>query len=298
LNGMIALEARGVGKRYGRRVVALDGLDLQIMAGTITALVGPNGAGKSTLLKAWVGFERPTRGHVTVQGVDPFRNRTAALAQIAYVPQSTTLYRELTVGDHLDLVATMRRGFDRSEAKKRLEQLGIPLAQRASDLSGGQQAQVSLALALATKAEILLLDEPLASLDPLARREFLYILTDAVQATGRTALLSSHIVTDIEQACDHLLVLGAGRKLLDRSIKEAMSEHAVALDTATVDPPSGTVGSFLDPREGQVTLIGTSTSADAEHRGLRVRAATLEEVVLGYLAAGRAPTGVSSWLQR
>jgi ABC-2 type transport system ATP-binding protein len=298
LNGIIALEARGVGKRYGRRVVALDGLDLQIMAGTITALVGPNGAGKSTLLKAWVGFERPTRGHVTVQGVDPFRNRTAALAQIAYVPQSTTLYRELTVADHLDLVATLRRGFDRSEAKKRLEQLGIPLAQRASDLSGGQQAQVSLALALATKAEILLLDEPLASLDPLARREFLYILTDAVQATGRTALLSSHIVTDIEQACDHLLVLGAGRKLLDRSIKEAISEHAVALDTATVGPPSGTVGSFLDPREGQVTLIGTSKAADAEQRGLRVRAATLEEVVLGYLAAGRAPTGVSSWLQR
>jgi len=294
LNTSIALEARGVGKRFGRRVVALDGLDLEIRAGTITALVGPNGAGKSTLIKAWVGFERPTRGHVAVRGVDPFRNRPAALARIAYVPQSTTLYRELTVADHLDLVTTMRRGFDRSVARTRLEQLRIDLAQRASDLSGGQQAQVSLALALGTNAEILLLDEPLASLDPLARREFLYILTDAVRETGRTALLSSHIVTDIEEACDHLLVLGAGRKLLDRSIKEAISEHAIALDTSTVDQAPGTVGSFLDPREGQVTLIRTSTFADAAGRGIRVRAATLEEVVLGYLAAGRAPAGAIS----
>jgi ABC-2 type transport system ATP-binding protein len=290
-NGTIALAAHGVAKRYGRRILALDGLDLEIRAGTITALVGPNGAGKSTLIKAWVGFERPSLGRVTVMGVDPFRDRKAVLARVAYVPQSPSLYRELTVADHLDLVETMRHGFDRSHAINRLEQLGIPLSQRAGDLSGGQQAQVSLALALGTGAEILLLDEPLASLDPLARREFLYVLMDAVRGLGRTALLSSHIVTDIEQACDHLVVLGAGRKLLDRAIVEAIAEHAVAVGAPLTSPPPGAVGSFFDPR-GHVTLIAARAAPDAEASGTEVRPATLEEVVLGYLAAGRSPTGL------
>jgi ABC-2 type transport system ATP-binding protein len=292
-DGLIALEARGVAKRYGRRVLALDGLDLAIRAGTITALVGPNGAGKSTLIKAWVGFERPSRGWVSVLGVDPFRQRTAALARIGYVPQTASLYRELTVRDHLDLVATMRHRFDLDHAAHRLEQLGISLAQKAGELSGGQQSQVNLALALGTRAEILLLDEPLASLDPLARREFLYVLTDAVRSTGRTALLSSHIVTDIEQACDHRVVLGMGRKLLDRPIADAIAEHAI--DEHPADPGDGgrlaastdgvdAVGSFFDPRGGRVTLVRTQPGATPD--GSR-RAATLEEVVLGYLASAR-----------
>ena len=281
-----ALEALGVAKRYGRRVMALDGLDLGIRTGTITALVGPNGAGKSTLIKAWVGFERPSRGRVSVLGVDPFRDRTAALAHIGYVPQTASLYRELTVADHLDLVGTMRRGFDRPHAAHRLEQLGIPPGQRAGELSGGQQSQVNLALALGTRADILLLDEPLASLDPLARREFLYVLTDAVRSTGRTALLSSHIVTDIEQACDHLVVLGNGRKLLDRPIADAIAEHALEPQEAGSDVPprAGAVGSFFDPRGGRVTLVRTGDGGEpAPDR----RPATLEEVVLGYLASAR-----------
>jgi ABC-2 type transport system ATP-binding protein len=291
-DGGMALEARGVAKRYGRRgrrVVALEGLDLQIRRGTITALVGPNGAGKSTLIKAWVGFERPSRGHVTVLGVDPFRHRSRALARVGYVPQTAAVYRELTVGDHLDLVGTMRRDFDRAQAAHRLEQLGIPLAQRAGQLSGGQQAQVNLALALGTRAEILLLDEPLASLDPLARREFLYVLTDAVRTSGGTALLSSHIVTDIEQACDHLVVLGGGRKLLDQPIVDAVGAHALAVHDA--DRPAavrpGAIGSFYDPRGGRATLVRAEPSGARPADGLRP--ATLEEVVLGYLASARTP---------
>ena len=183
----------------------------------------------------------------------------------------------------------------KSHAAERLRQLGIPLEQRAGHLSGGQQAQVNLALALGTRAEVLLLDEPLASLDPLARREFLYVLTDAVQSSGATALLSSHIVTDIEQACDHLVVLGAGRKLLDRPIAHAIAEHAVVEHAmATNGPPvsssaarEGAIGSFFDPRGGQVTLVRAIAGATSgvTHDGLRP--ATLEEVVLGYLAAAR-----------
>ncbi|MEX1156604.1 MAG: ABC transporter ATP-binding protein, partial [Chloroflexota bacterium] len=189
------LEAHALAKRYGRRTWALTGIDLAIPQGGITALVGPNAAGKSTLIKTWVGFERPTRGGVTVAGIDPWKDRSAVLGMVGYVPQSPALYDGLSVNDHLDLAVQLRPDFDRPYARQRLDQLGIPGDQGAKSLSGGQQAQVALALALGTRAKILLLDEPLASLDPLARREFLHVLTDAVRADGATALLSSHIVT-------------------------------------------------------------------------------------------------------
>jgi ABC-2 type transport system ATP-binding protein len=275
----IALEAIGVAKRYGRTVLALENIDLRIRAGSVTALVGPNGAGKSTLIKAWVGFERPTHGQVTVGGVDPFRHRKSALERIGYVPQSSSLYRELTVANHLDLVQSMRPTFDRGHATHRLNQLRIPLGRRAGELSGGQQAQVTLALALGTRAEVLLLDEPLASLDPLARREFLHVLTDAVANGGRTALLSSHIVTDIEEACDHLVVLVAGQKLLDEPITEAIAGHRIVAGGTGI--PGG-IGSFFDARGGQLTLVNAAGSDGTDRRP-----ATLEEVVLGYLAAAR-----------
>lgn len=266
------LEARGLAKRYRRGVWALGGIDLAIPAGGITALVGPNAAGKSTLIKTWVGFERPTRGSVTVAGIDPVKDRSAALAHLGYVPQSPSLYDALSVDDHLDMAVQLRPGFDRAYAAERLAQLGIPLSAPARQLSGGQQAQVALALALGTRAEILLLDEPLASLDPLARREFLHILTDAVRSDGATALLSSHIVTDVEQACDNLIVLGVGRVLLNDSIRSALATHAISLT-----PRPDAIGSFAEADGSLLTLI----------RGTADRAATLEEVVLGYLASGR-----------
>jgi ABC-2 type transport system ATP-binding protein len=285
MNETGALEARGVAKRYGRGGLALDGLDLAVPTGRITALVGPNGAGKSTLMKAWVGFERPTRGEVRVMGIDPFRARAQALSHIGYVPQATTLYRELTVADHVDYAETMRHRFDRGQATRRLRQLAIPPSRRCGELSGGQQAQVALALALATHADVLILDEPLASLDPLARREFLYVLTDAIKGTGRTAVLSTHIVTDIEQACDHLVVLSAGRKLLDRSIADAVADHLVVAGAST-ESGDAAVGSFYDPRGGLVSLIDAAGEDQKTEGG---RSATLEEVVLGYLASGRRP---------
>ena len=207
---MAILETHDIGKRYGRRRWALRHVDIAVPDGSITALVGPNGSGKSTLLKAWVGFERPTEGHLTVDGVDPWRDRGGAIQRLGYVPQAPSLYRELTVEEHVTMAATLRPGFDPAVARRRLDDLDIPLTSRADELSGGQQAQVGLALALGVRAPVLLLDEPLASLDPLARREFLHVLTDAVRADGSTALLSSHVITDIEQACDRLLVLGGG----------------------------------------------------------------------------------------
>jgi ABC-2 type transport system ATP-binding protein len=276
----IMLRAIGLQKRYGRATVALDGLDLEIRAGTTTALVGPNGAGKSTLIKAWVGFERPTGGRVEVAGIDPWRHRSAALDRVGYVAQTPALYRELTVADHLALARTLRPAFDRSLAQRRLDELAIPLGSLAERLSGGQRAQVSLSLALGVHADVLLLDEPLASLDPLARREFLHIVRDSVRIDGSTVLLSSHVITDIQQACDHLIVLGTGRKLLDASIAAAVAEHTIAESWESL--PGGTIGQFLGPAGEPLALVlGTAD--------LKTRPATLEEVVLGYLASGRLP---------
>lgn len=266
------LEARDLAKRYRRGVWALAGIDLAIPAGGITALVGPNAAGKSTLIKTWVGFEKPTRGSAAVMGVDPWRQRAQALAHVGYVPQSPALYDGLSVSDHLDLAVQLRPGFDRAYATDRLAQLDIPADRGARSLSGGQQAQVALALALGTRARILLLDEPLASLDPLARREFLHVLRDAVQSDGATALLSSHIVTDVEQACDRLIVLGVGRVLLHDTVANALAGHAISASEQT-----DAVAAFAAPDGSRIWLV----------RGSADRPATLEEVVLGYLASGR-----------
>ena len=294
---MAILETHDIGKRYGRRNWALRHVDLEVPDGSITALVGPNGSGKSTLLKAWVGFERPTEGHLTVDGIDPWRDRGGAIAKIGYVPQAPSLYRELTVDEHVAMAKTLRPGFDPAIARHRLDELDIPLTSRADELSGGQQAQVGLALALGAQAPVLLLDEPLASLDPLARREFLHVLVAAVRANGGTALLSSHVITDIEQACDRLLVLGAGRTLLDLSIAGAIAEHRVVetadpkdtaalpsetAATAAEGPAPQIVGSFPGPAGERLNLIRGGESAGG-------RAATLEEVVLGHLAAARGP---------
>jgi len=285
------LETHDFGKRYGRRRRwALRHLDLSVPEGSITALVGPNGSGKSTMLKAWVGFEPPTEGHLTVDGIDPWRDRSAALMRIGYVPQAPSLYRELTVAEHVAMAAAYRPAFDPSVARRRLDDLSIPLTSRADELSGGQQAQVGLALALGTRAPVLLLDEPLASLDPLARREFLHVLVDAVHADGATALLSSHVITDIEQACDHMLVLGGGRMLLDLSIAEAISEHRVIDGDLTAEAADASgravgltlIGVFPGPANERLSLVRA-----AEGRG---RPATLEEVVLGHLSAARMPT--------
>ena len=281
------LETHALAKRYGRRTWALTGIDLALPRGGITALVGPNAAGKSTLIKTWVGFERPTRGGVTVAGIDPWRDRSGALGHLGYVPQSPSLYDSLSVEDHLELAVQLRPGFDRASARQRLDELGIPRDRGARSLSGGQQAQVALALALGTRAEILLLDEPLASLDPLARREFLHVLTDAVRRDGATALLSSHIVTDVEQACDRLIVLGVGRVLLHDTVADALSAHRIQREGDQPVPGATAVATFAGPNGERLTLVRLAGPAEAagEHP------ATLEDVVLGYLASSRTMPG-------
>jgi ABC-2 type transport system ATP-binding protein len=298
----VALAAHGLSKRFKRKV-ALDAVDLALPAGSVTALVGPNGAGKTTLIKVCMAFERPNSGHVEVDGVDPWQHRSEALRRVGYVPQTPAVYRGLSVDDHLTMAGSLHAGFDVEYARRRLNQLAIPLDQRADTLSGGQAAQLGLAIALGTRARVLLLDEPLANLDPLARREFIQVLLDAIRSDGSTALLSSHIVTDVEAACDRLTILGAGKVLLDCPLEMARLGHRLT-DAATPPPGATAVGSFAGRGATRLTLwrlpeaeaIGPgANSGGADRAGdsaASEEGASLEDVVLGYLAAGRGTFGL------
>jgi ABC-2 type transport system ATP-binding protein len=271
----------GLSKRY-RRTTALRDLTVTLPAGGVTALVGPNGAGKSTLLKLCVGFERPTAGRLEVLGVDPDRDRAGAVAKVGYVPQSPSLYRDLSAEDHLELARSIRPGFDLAHSRERLRILGIPLSAKPRELSGGQQAQVSLAVALGTRAALLLLDEPLANLDPLARREFLQVVIEEVRGGDVSAVLSSHVISDVEPVCDRLLVLGEGRVLLHDTVAASIAAHRV---TEGVGAGGGSLVALFPDRFGVLhRLVRSDARGSAAESG---RTPTLEEVVLGYLASAR-----------
>lgn len=272
------LVIKGFGRRFGRnRPWAVRDVSLSIPKGSITALVGPNGSGKSTLIRACLGFERPSEGQILVAGHDPQRQRAAAVNAIGYVPQAAALYRSLTIADHLVMGRAARHEFDARYALGRLRDAGLTGDRKVSELSGGEQAQVGLALALGTRAELLLLDEPLASLDPLARRDFLTALVDDVRRRGATAVLSSHIVTDVEHACDRLVVLGNGRLLLHADISSVRREF-VTVPAAELAGQAA-IGTFAGTSGDLLALMRS--------RGTSDRPASLEEIVLGHLAAGR-----------
>lgn len=272
-----ALFAEHLTKRYRRGVTALRDVSLEVGWGRVTALVGPNAAGKSTLIKTWVGFERPTEGKVLVGGVDPWRDRARSVALSAYLPQTPALYPELTAAEHINLAAHYRPALAWQEAMTRLRRLNVPTDRPARALSGGQAAQLGLAIALATHAPILLLDEPMASLDPLARREFIDALRDGVRESGASALLSSHVVTDVEQAADWLVVLGVGRKLLDMSLADAVTTHRVSPTDRL--PPDDVLVAQLPGGRGALVQ-----SPRGSRNG---RDASLEDVVMGYLSKDR-----------
>ena len=217
------LEARGLGKRYGRRW-ALSDCTLEIPSGHVVGLVGPNGAGKSTLLNLAVGLLAPTTGSLTVLGGVPAEGPTQ-LGRIGFVAQDTPTFSGLSVADHLELGARLNPGWDRAVAAQRITQLGLDPAQRAGKLSGGQRAQLALTLAVAKRPEFLILDEPVASLDPLARREFLQILMETVAEHGVSVVLSSHLVADLERVCDYLIVIVASRVQIAGPVDELLASH-------------------------------------------------------------------------
>jgi ABC-2 type transport system ATP-binding protein len=277
-----ALEAVGLGKRYGRRW-ALTDCSLSVPAGRVVGLVGPNGAGKTTLLHLAVGLLEPSAGSISVLG-DRAGSDPALLARIGFLAQDSPTYARLTVGQHLRMGEWLNPSWDAAFANQRVEELRLDGRQRAGTLSGGQRAQLALTLAVAKRPELLVLDEPVASLDPLARRDFLQTLMEVVAAKGVSVVLSSHLVADLERVCDYLVVLVAGRVALAGEVDELLASHhrliGARRDTATMPRSQSVIeASHIDK---QSTLL-VRTEAPILDPAWTVTPVTLEDVVLAYM---------------
>jgi len=237
---MNVIETNGLGKRYGG-TWALRECTLAVPTGHVAALVGPNGAGKTTLLNLAVGLAPPTAGAVTVLGGQP-AGSSAALDGIAFVAQDTPLYQNLPAADLLHLTRNLSRRFDQPYARARLDELGIPLNRKAGKLSGGQQAQLALTLALARRPRLLVLDEPVAMLDPVARHDFMATVLAATAADGVSVLLSSHVLAELERVADYLILLARGQVQVTGRVDDLLaarhlaSLEALALSYLREDP--------------------------------------------------------------
>ena len=277
-----AVRTDELGKRY-RRTWALRDCTVALPAGGVIALVGPNGAGKTTLLRVLVGLLAPTRGSVEVFGQSPATNTARSLSRIGFLAQEHPLYRRFTVAELLHMGRSCNLRFDQGLAERRLSTLGIPLDRRAGALSGGQQAQVALAMALAKRPDLLVLDEPLARLDPVARREFLQTLMSAVAENGVTVLFSSHVITELERVCDHLILLNHGRVTLAGDIEALVADHRVLIGPrSTLDPghSSSVIETVHSDRHTTLLVRNGGTTAAP---GWQAHPASLEDMVLAYL---------------
>ncbi len=283
---MNVIEASGLGKRYGG-AWALRECALAIPAGHVAALVGPNGAGKTTLLNLAVGLATPTAGIVTVLGGCP-AGSPAALDGIAFVAQSTPLYRSLSVADMLHLTGNLNRRFDRGYAQDRLGELAIPLKRKAGQLSGGQQAQLALTLALARRPHLLVLDEPMAMLDPLARHDFMATVMTAVADDGVSVLLSSHVLAELERVADYLILMSAGRVQVAGEVDDLLSCHRVLTGPAAEAAQHTERSCVVHARIGEALahlLVRTSGPTDPVPPGWDAHPVSLEELTLSYLRA-------------
>ncbi|MGH7156665.1 MAG: ATP-binding cassette domain-containing protein, partial [Candidatus Saccharimonadales bacterium] len=220
-----AIQTKDLGKRYGS-FWALENCDISVPEGSVSALVGPNGAGKSTLLKILIGLNKASSGQSTVLGKTPAPEEDF-LSDIGYLAQEIPLYKSMNAADHIAMGMHLNKRFDEEFIRKRLQDLGIPLDRPVSKLSGGQRAQVALALALAKKPKLLLLDEPVAALDPLARHDFLSSLAQAVADGGLTVVMSSHLLADLERVSDHVIVLASGKTQLCDDVETVLKEHKI-----------------------------------------------------------------------
>jgi len=279
---MNVIESSGLGKRYGR-TWALRECTLAIPAGHVAALVGPNGAGKTTLLNLAVGLAAPSAGGVTVLGGWQAGSPTA-LDGIAFVAQDTPMYKNLSVADMLHLTRNLNRRFDQHYAKTRLDDLGIPLNRKAGRLSGGQQAQLALTLALARRPQLLLLDEPVAMLDPIARHDFMATVLTAMADDGVSVVLSSHVLAELERVADYLVLISRGRVQLAGEVDDLLATHRM------LTGPAAEVGKYcgrpvvhLSRGEAQAHMLVHATAADPVPSAWEAHPVSLEELALAYL---------------
>ena len=280
------LETIALSKRFGK-VDALRNCDVALPAGKVTGLVGPNGAGKTTLLQLAVGLRRASSGTIRVLGLDPATDAVTLLSGVGYVGQDRPLYLDLTAAETLELGRRLNARWDDTFARSRLARFDIPLDRAVRTLSTGQRAQVALTLALGKRPELLLLDEPVANLDPVARLDLLEELMGAVAEDGPAVVLSSNVLSDVERVCEHVVILTQGRVRIAGDIDELERTHFLVIGPRTVGPAPGE--DVVDVREAErqtVRLVrGAVTWGDGD--GTVTRPATLEEVVLGYLRSSR-----------
>ena len=284
------IETQELSKRY-RRVTALSDCSVTVPESRICALIGPNGAGKTTLLRLLAGLARPTGGTVCVLGGAP-RQDPAFLAEIGYLAQEIPLYRRLTAKDHIRAGAHLNPRWDALSVRTRLADLNIPLNRAVGTLSGGQRAQVALALTLAKRPRLLVLDEPVAALDPLARRHFLGTLTAAMADSGSelTVVLSSHLIADLERVCDHIILLAESRVQLCGDIDTLLGEHKVLVgprkNTSALERAHTVVHAVRTARQTTLLVRLGGPVFDPAYEASDV---DLEELVLGYMGASATP---------
>ncbi len=283
------IETNDLGKQYGRKW-ALRNCTLSIPEGKVVGLVGPNGAGKTTLLSLAVGLLTPTRGSITVLAGRP-GDGPAQLEKVGFVAQDTPAYAGLSVGKHLLMGAYLNANWNQELAQRRIDQLGLDLRQKAGSLSGGQRAQLALTMAIAKQPELLLLDEPLASLDPLARREFLQGLMEIVASHAVSVVLSSHLIADLERVCDYLVLLVASHIQLAGEITELLATHH-RLSGPRRDPrslPSRHEVIEQSHTDKQSTFL-VRTDQPILDPAWTVRPVTLDELVLAYMSQADNPS--------
>ena len=282
----IALATVDLGRRYMMNW-ALRNCTLEVPEGSITGLVGPNGAGKSTLLRLAAGISRPSEGSVTTFGQRANQNSTAFLNRVGYLDQDRPLYKNFRVEEMLKLGQKLNSSWDNSNATRWLLDLEIPLDWKVSLLSPGQQAQVALAMCMGKRPDLLLLDEPMASLDPLARRGVKQMLLDSVTERGTTVLLSSHIVDELEEICDHLIILSKSTVQKSGTVESLLANHHVLIgpeDSAHFDSVD-VIASSTAGRQATLLIEGDPGPLSSEWQ---VLSPDLNEIVLGYLAKSSA----------
>lgn len=280
-----ALSTKGLGKRYGS-FWALENCDISVPEGSVSALVGPNGAGKSTLLKILVGLNRASAGEGTVLGKAPAQNEDF-LSDIGYLAQEIPLYKSMNSNDHIKMGVNLNKRFDGEFIRKRLGDLQIPLDRPVGKLSGGQRAQVALALALAKKPRLLLLDEPVAALDPLARHDFLSSLTQAVADGGLTVVMSSHLLADLERVSDHVIVLASGKTQLCDGIESVLKEHKLLIGPRDKAKELGDGFSVIHETHSarQSTLLVRVEKGTKVPSGWKAHEPNIEEIILAYMGS-------------
>ncbi|HSX17370.1 MAG TPA: ABC transporter ATP-binding protein [Patescibacteria group bacterium] len=281
-----AIQTEGLGKKYGS-FWALEQCNITVPVGRVSALVGPNGAGKSTLLKLLTGLSTASSGSSLIFNKPPSQT-DEFLGEIGYLAQEIPLYKQLTPGDHIAMGAHLNKRWDNKLITTRLSDLGIPLDKPVGKLSGGQRAQVALALALAKKPKLLLLDEPVAALDPLARHDFLSSLAQAVSDGGLTVVMSSHLLADLERVCDHVIVVATGKTQICDDIDTVLNEHRILVGPREHASSLDGINVIHETHTAKQSTLLVRLTKDAKiSKHWQQHEPNVEEIILAYMGQAK-----------